>query len=182
MELIYVTQNKNKVEVAKNLLNEFDISNTDFAVPEIQSLDPHEIVKYKLQYAYDIVKKPCLVTDDSLYIEALNGFPGPFIKWYYDKTVGAEKTCQIANLFNQHGIKSLTILGYYDGQETHYFEESVEGIIPSEPRGDNGFSWDPIFIPEGDFRTYAEMTFEEKHSYTVTGKVFKRLRAFLDTK
>ena len=177
--LIFVTQNKNKLEIANKLLPDFDIQNVDFEVPEIQSLDPKEIISYKLKYAYEKLQKPCYVIDDSLFFDCLNNFPGPFIKWYYDKTVGAEKTCKIANLFNEYGCRWVSILGYYDGKECHYFEEIVEGEIPTEPRGNNGFSWDPIFIPKGEKETFAEMSFEKKHTFTTSSKLYNRFREFL---
>lgn len=177
--LVFVTQNKHKVHDAELLLPEFKIKHIDFEVPEIQSMEPREIVEYKLRYAYEHAKIPCFVMDASLYIDALNGFPGPFIKWYFEKTVGADKTCEIAKLFNEFGCRWTTVLGYFDGQTTHFIEETVYGTIPPEPRGTNGFHWDVIFIPKGDTRTFAEMSFDEKQSYAVTKKIFARFRELL---
>lgn len=158
---------------------EFDIHHIDFEVPEIQSLDPKAIVTYKIKYAYEKTKTPCFVMDASLCLDCLNGFPGPFVKRYFSKTVGAEKTCQIAQLFNQPGCKRTTCLGYFDGTDTYFFEESVAGNIPKEPIGSNGYDWDVIFIPEGESRTFAQMTFEEKQQYAVTKKLLKRFSEFL---
>lgn len=174
--LVFVTQNQNKVNDVKKLLPDFDIEHIDFEVPEIQSLDPREIVEHKLRFAFDKVQKPCFVMDASLFMDCLNGFPGTFIKWWFEKTVGAEKTCEIAKLFNQFGCQWTTVLGYFDGKETHFLEETVNGTIPTEPRGTNGYHWDTIFIPEGDSRTFAEMTFEEKQSFAVTKKLMNRLK------
>lgn len=179
--IVFVTQNLNKVEDAKKLLPEFEIEHIDFEVPEIQSLDPREITEYKIKYAYEKVQKPCFVMDASLFLDCLNKFPGPFIKWYFKYTVGAEKTCQIAKLFSQYGCRWTTVLAYYDGKETHYLEETVNGKIPEEPRGTNGYEWDVIFVPEGENRTFAEMTFEEKQSYAVTKKLMKRFEELLTT-
>jgi non-canonical purine NTP pyrophosphatase (RdgB/HAM1 family) len=117
--------------------------------------------------------------DTALSLDCLNGFPGPFIKWYYEKSVGAEKTCQIAKLFNQFGCQFTTTLGYFDGKNTHFITEKVEGLIPDKPRGTNGYHWDIIFIPKGENRTFAEMSFEEKQNFAVTNKIFKRFREIL---
>ena len=174
--LVFVTQNHNKVSDTKKLLPEFTIEHVDFDVPEIQSLDPKEIVEHKLRFAFERVKKPCFVMDASLFLDCLNGFPGPFIKWYFEKTVGAEKTCKIATLFNQFGCNWTTVLGYFDGKETHFLEETVKGSIPKEPRGTNGYHWDTIFIPENEKRTFAEMTFEEKQAFAVTKNLLLRLK------
>jgi non-canonical purine NTP pyrophosphatase (RdgB/HAM1 family) len=89
--LTFVTQNKHKVEDAKKLLQNFKIENIDFEIPEIQSLDSKEIVEYKLKFAYEKVGKPCFVMDASLFLDCLNGFPCPFIKWYFEKTIGTQK-------------------------------------------------------------------------------------------
>lgn len=178
-KLTFVTQNKGKLEVARKFLSDFEVETVEFDVPEIQSLDPKEIIEYKLEYAYKKLQGPCYVLDDSLYLDCLNGFPGPFIKWFYEKTVGPEKTCLIANLFNQYGAKWVSMLGYFDGIEIHYLEEIVEGTIPTSPRGTNGFSWDPIFIPNGETKTFAEMTFDEKHKFTTSGKLYGKLMELL---
>jgi non-canonical purine NTP pyrophosphatase (RdgB/HAM1 family) len=179
MQLVFVTQNKNKVADAIKLLPEYEIEHISFEIPEIQSLDCNEIADFKLKYAFERVQKPCFVMDASLNLDCLGSFPGPFIKWYFDATVGAEKTCKIAKHFNEFGCKWTTVLGYYDGLQTHFIEESVFGEVPTEPRGKNGYSWDVIFIPQGDNRTFAEMTFEEKQKFTPTSKIFNRFRDIL---
>ena len=175
-KLVFVTQNTHKLADAQKLLPEFEIEHIDFEVPEIQSLDPKEIVEHKLAYAYAKVQKPCFVMDASLFLDCLNGFPGPFIKWWFEKTVGEGKTCQIANLFDQRGCSWTTVLGYFDGTDTHFLEETITGTLPNAPRGTNGYHWDTIFIPEGETRTLAEMTFEEKQSFAVTKKLLERLK------
>lgn len=175
-KLVFVTQNQNKVNDARKLLPEFDIQHIDFVVPEIQSLDVKEIIEYKLKYAYEQVKQPCFVMDASLELDCLNGFPGPFVKWYFSKTVGAEKTCQIGNLLNQRGCKWTTVLGYFDGKNSHFIEESVKGSLPEAPRGENGYDWDVIFIPEGQDKTFAQMTFEQKQKYALTTKLLTGLK------
>lgn len=175
-KLTFVTQNKNKLADAQKLLPEFEIEHIDFEVPEIQSLNQREIAAKKLEYAYDKVKRPCFVMDASLSLDCLNGFPGPFIKWWFEKTVGAEKTCQIAKLFNEFGCTWTSVLGYFNGEDIHFLEETIRGILPTEPRGTNGYNWDTIFTPEGETRTFAEMSFEEKQSYAPTKKLLDRLK------
>lgn len=177
--LVFVTQNLNKVRDAQKLMPDFNIEHIDFEVPEIQSMDPRQVIEYKIKFAYDRVQKPCFVMDASLFLDCLNGFPGPFIKWYYINTVGAEKTCRIANLFQEPGCKWTTVLGYYDGQNTHFLEEDVKGKVPPAPIGTNGYDWDVIFIPDGETRTFAQMTFEEKQQYAVTKKLLTRFSRFL---
>lgn len=178
-QITFATQNLNKVSDAQKLLPDFEIEHINFDIPEIQSMDLQEIIEYKLKHVYEHLQKPCFVMDTSLAIDCLNGFPGPFIKWFYEKTVGAEKICKIVNMFGQYGCQFTTTLGYFDGQETHFITETVQGQIATSPRGENGYHWDIIFIPEGDTRTFAEMTFEEKQGYAVTSKIFARYKSLL---
>lgn len=174
--LVFVTQNKNKLADAEKLLSEFVIEHIDFDVPEIQSLDSKEIIRHKLAYAYEKVRKPCFVMDSSLALDCLNGFPGPFIKWWFEKSVGEEKTCAIATLFGERGITWINMLGYFDGRDTHYLEETIRGTLSEKPRGTHGYHWDTIFIPEGETETFAEMGFERKQSYAPTRKLLERLK------
>lgn len=174
--LVFVTRNKNKLADAQKLLPDFAIEHLDFDVPEVQSLDSKEIIRHKLAYAYEKIKKPCFVMDASLALDCLNGMPGPFIKWWFEHTVGEEKTCAIATLFGERGMTWTSTLGYFDGRDTHYLEETTQGTLPPTPRGTNGYHWDTIFIPDGETRTLAEMTFEEKQSHAPTRKLLERLR------
>jgi non-canonical purine NTP pyrophosphatase (RdgB/HAM1 family) len=178
-KLTFVTQNPNKVADAQKLLSGFEIEHVDFEVPEIQSLDPRKIVEYKLRFAYEQTGQPCFVMDASLFLDCLNGFPGPFVKWFYSETVGAEKTCRIAELFNQPGCQWTTVLGYFDGQEAHFLEETVKGTVADRPRGTNGYDWDAIFVPLEETRTFAQMSFEEKQEYAVTKKLLGRFAEFI---
>lgn len=174
--LVFVTQNKHKLADAQRLLPECAIEHADFDVPEIQSLDPKEIISHKLSFAYGKIGTPCFVMDSSLSLDCLNGMPGPFIKWWFEHTVGEEKTCNIATLFGERGITWTNMLGYFDGRDTHYLEETLRGTLPEAPRGTDGYHWDTIFIPEGETETFAEMGFDRKQQYAPTKKLLQRLR------
>jgi XTP/dITP diphosphohydrolase len=179
-KLVFVTQNKNKVIDAQKMLKNYEIEHIEFDVPEIQSLNIEEIASFKVKYAYEQTKTPCFVWDVGLFLECLNDFPGPLVKWYFTKTVGPEKTCKIANLFSQHTCRWTTVLAYYDGEQTHFVEETVFGTVPTEPRGENGYDWDVIFIPDGEKRTFAEMTYEEKAEFAVTKKLLSKFEDLLN--
>ncbi len=179
--IIFVTQNLNKVRDAQQLLPGIAVEHVDFDIPEIQSLDVKEVIEHKLTTAYARLfrRGPFFVMDAALAFDCLNGFPGPMIKYWFEKTVGEEKTCQIATLFNEYGCTWTHGLGYFDGAKSHFFVEETRGHIAESPRGDNGFHWDRIFIPEGETRTFAEMTFEEKQSFAPTGRLFKTLSSLI---
>lgn len=176
--LLFVTQNRNKLEDARKLMIGFQPDQLDIDIPEIQSLDIEEIIRHKLRYAYNIAQKPCFVMDASVSFEALNGFPGPLIRWFHE-SVGEEKICRIAHHLNNPRCLWTSMLGYFDGKQEHYLSEKVAGVVPASPRGENGYNWDTIFIPENENKTLAEMTFDEKQQFAPTKKLLISLRSML---
>jgi len=177
MDIHLITGNKNKLREAEQILG-IKLKNIDLELDELQELDSDKIAEHKVKQAWELIKKPLFVWDQSLYIHCLNDFPGPLIKWFWEK-VTLEKICRIANAFDDHRIYTKTTLVYYDGKEIKHFYGTVHGTIPPEPRGEHGFSWDPIFIPEGYDKTFAEMTAEEKNSISMHRIALEKLRDFL---
>jgi|SRR3989344_3268414 len=177
MDIYLITGNKNKLREAEQILG-VRLKNVDLDLDEIQELDPDKIAEHKAKQAWEQVKKPLFVWDQSLYIHCLNDFPGPLIKWFW-ATVTPEKICLIANFFEDYKIYTKTTLAYYNGKEIKHFHGVVQGTIPVQPRGTNGFSWDPIFIPEGHDKTFAEMTAEEKNGISMHKLALEKLRDYL---
>ena len=177
MDIYLITGNKNKLREAEQILK-VKLKNVDLDLDEIQELDSDKIVEHKVKQAWTLIKKPLFVWDQSLYIHCLNDFPGPLIKWFWTK-VTLEKICQIANFFDDHKIYTKTTLTYYDGKNMRHFYGVVHGTIPTQQRGTNGFAWDPIFIPEGYDKTFAEMTAEEKNAISMHKIALEKLRDYL---
>lgn len=178
-KITFVTQNKNKLASVQSLLPHYEVEHIDFEITEIQSLDPKEVARHKLETAYAKIQKPCFVIDTSLEIAGLGGFPGPLIKWFWE-SMGLETMAKIVTASGDTNCTFTNILGYHDGQNLHYFENKLAGTIPSIPRGTNGYAWDPVFIPEGSGKTFAEMSFEEKHQYKMTTKLLEDLEAHIN--
>ena len=179
-KLVFVTQNKNKIDDAKKLLPDFEIEHVDFEIPEIQSLNAKEIIEHKLKSAHEKIKKPCFVMDASVYIHELNDFPGPLIKWFFE-SLGTEKLCEVTNHLKNSHCRWTNIIGYFDGKNEYFFEGTVNGKIVKSPVGDNGYAWDSIFIPDGSDKTFAQMTFEEKQSLAASKKVLDKFNTFLNS-
>ena len=177
MDVYFVTGNADKLREAEQILG-VRLESVKLELDEIQGLDSDKIAEHKAKQAWNLIKKPLVIWDQSLYIHCLNDFPGPLIKWFWEK-VSLEKICQIANFFNDYKISTKTTLTYYDGNKIKHFYGEVYGTIPSEPRGTNGFSWDPIFIPRGYDKTFAEMAPEEKNAISMHKIALERLRDFL---
>ena len=138
--------------------------------------DLHEVVDFKVAAAFDAVRKPVLVEDTSLELLGLGSFPGPLIKWFLG-SVGAEGICTAAHAFGDSRAVARCLTCAGDGVETVKGEGVVLGTIALRPRGANGFGWDSAFIPDdGDGRTFAEMTDDEKNAMSHRQKAFVALR------
>jgi len=174
-EIYFITGNENKLREAKAIMPEIQGLNLDLL--EIQDIDPYKIIKHKVEEAKKQVQEKFIVEDVSFYLEATNGLPGPLIKWFL-KTVGVEGLVKIAKTYENHKAQARCIIGYFDGKETKYFEGIVNGKI-TEPKGNNGFGFDVIFVPEGYDKTYSEMDEEEKNKLSHRKLALEKLREHL---
>jgi len=177
-KLIFITGNKGKLEEARKILKKIEVINKEIDLPEIQETDAKRVIEAKLLEAYKYHKGEYIIEDTSLYFDSLNGLPGPLIKWFLEK-LGKQKLFEIAKKLNNFGAEAKTMIGYMnqDGG-IKYFEGSVKGKI-SSPRGEGGFGWDQIFMPEGYKKTFGEMTPEEKNKISMRKKALLKLSKYL---
>jgi XTP/dITP diphosphohydrolase len=172
-----ITGNRHKLREAREILGP-SVEGLKIDLDEIQGLDSDRIAECKAKAAFAVVEQPVVIWDQSLHIRCLSDFPGPLVKWFWE-SVGGAKICRIARALGDQGISTRTTLTYYDGSSLHHCYGEIEGAIPPEPRGSNGFAWDTIFIPQGHERTFAEMTAEEKNAISMHRLALEQLRAFL---
>ncbi|MEK7541483.1 MAG: non-canonical purine NTP pyrophosphatase [Patescibacteria group bacterium] len=174
--IFFITGNKGKFDEAKLIVPE--IEQLDIDLPEIQESDAKRIIQAKLIAARTHQNGEFIVEDTGLYLDCLNGFPGPLIKWLL-AAVGPDGIYRIAENMGNCGAVAKTVIGYGKSPEdTHFFEGSVRGAIV-DPRGDFGFGWDPIFKPDGHERTFAEMSREEKNTVSMRRIATEHLKSFL---
>ncbi|MCA9355548.1 RdgB/HAM1 family non-canonical purine NTP pyrophosphatase [Candidatus Kaiserbacteria bacterium] len=177
-KITFITGNENKLKEARAILKDFVIENKKLDLPEIQEIDAGKIIEAKLRQAYESEKATYIVEDTSLYIEALNGLPGPLIKWFLE-TIGTVGIYELASKYDNQVAYTSCMIGYIDEKgRTDFFEGRVKGKIV-EPRGKTNFGWDPIFLPDGHEKTFAEMTEEEKNATSHRKLAFVALGDFL---
>ncbi len=176
-DITFITGNAGKVAELQHLL-QVPIQNQKIDLPELQSLDLKEISTFKAQQAYKQIGQPVLVEDVGLVFHALNRLPGPFIKWFL-KELDCEGICRMMRSYEDKRATAMIVYTLYDGQEFQYFEGNLNGSIASEPRGDSGFGWDQVFIPDGQDKTYAEMSKEEKGLISHRSIAVKKLQTYL---
>lgn len=175
--IYFITGNKNKFREVKEILWE-NIEQLDLDLPEIQELDPKKIIEEKLKEALKHHKGPLIVEDVSLEVEALNGLPGPFIKWF-EKAIKAEGIYNLAEKLGNTKAVAKTIFGLANKGKINYFDGEVKGKLVSK-RGKNGFGFDFIFMPDGQTKTYAQMSAVEKNSLSHRKIAVEKLKEFLE--
>jgi non-canonical purine NTP pyrophosphatase (RdgB/HAM1 family) len=164
----FITGNQDKVTYLSRLLG-YELEHIKIDLEEIQSKDPVEVIEHKVRQAYDIIKKPVLVEDTSLCINALDGLPGTFIKFFTEASDGLNMICHMVDGFEDRSAYASAIYGYYDGVKVQFFSGRLDGQIAKKPSGVGGYGWDQIFIPDGysgltraelstenDIKTYAK--------------------------
>ncbi len=177
MPLYFITGNKGKLKEAQSILG--DVEMLDIDLPEIQEIDAHKIVKEKLSEAQKHHTEEFIIEDTSLYLEEMNGLPGPLIKWFLH-ALGNDGLYKMAERFGNSKAEAKTIIGFSDSLgNVSFFEGTLKGNIVS-PRGE-GFGWAPIFQPEGSSKTFGEMTMEEKNKISMRKIAMEKLREHRDT-
>lgn len=182
MMLYFITGNVNKfkeiVEVFREEGVKLQVKRLTVNKIEIQSKDISSIAKYAAIDLSKKIKKPFFIEDAGLFIEQLKGFPGPYSHYVYD-TIGVQGILKLLeNVENRKAIfVSAIALVVYD--EIYMFEGKTKGSISDEPRGSKGFGFDPIFIPKGSERTFAEMDLKEKNKFSHRAKAARKMIKFI---
>ena len=154
-EIIYVTSNWAKIASAKQVLEPlgFKVNNIKMETIEIQADTMEEVAKYSAKYASDKLKTSVLKNDSGLVIPALNGFPGPYTH-YVDDTLGEDGVLKLLEGVENRNAHFEEVLAYCEyGKEPVIFKSITKGTIAKEKAGTYGWTWDFIFIPEGQTKT-----------------------------
>jgi non-canonical purine NTP pyrophosphatase (RdgB/HAM1 family) len=174
--LLFVTGNPGKLAEARRLAGR-EIQSVAVDLPEMQSLSFEEILREKLAIAHAGLERPVVVEEAGLELAALNGFPGPLVRWMLE-AVGAEGIARTALALGEPRARAVSLLAWTDGTHVVLGRGETEGEIVA-PRGANGFGFDPVFLPDGSERTFGEMAAEEKDRFSHRGKAWRDLLAAL---
>lgn len=175
-KLYFITGNKNKFAEVRAIIPE--VEQLEIDLDEIQEMDAQGIIKHKMKEALKHHSGPFIIEDTSLYIEALNGLPGPLIKWFMQR-LGVDGICQLIDKYENRKAEARTVIGYAKNpNEIYFFEGSIKGEIV-KPSGETNFGWDPIFKPEGQDKTFQQMTKEEKNMISMRRIAAQKLNDFL---
>jgi len=175
MNILIASNNKHKVKEIKEIVYK-NVGNTiNFITakelnininPEETGSTLAENAKIKAIAFYNASKIPVIADDSGLEVEILNGLPGIHSARFADinnDKANREKLLSLLKNETNRKAKFHTFIAYYNGQETLFFEGECKGNIIHNERGNNGFGYDPIFVPDGYNKTFAELTENEKN-------------------
>lgn len=186
--LVFATHNQHKLLEVKKLLPETirlksltDISFTDEIEETADTLEGNALLKAR--YIYQKTGLNCFADDSGLEVASLHGAPGVYSARYAgpqknDQDNMDKLLCELKNKENRSACFKTVIALILNGQE-HVFIGQVDGEIISEKRGDQGFGYDPVFVPNGFHQTFAEMSPEEKNAISHRAEAVKKLVSFL---
>ncbi len=173
----FVTSNIHKFQEARRVLSEYKIATAKLKVGavEIQDDSLENIAEASVLDAVKNCGLPIFVEDAGLFIEALKGFPGPYSKYVYN-TVGVKGILKLMKNIENRSAHFQSVIAFSSpGEQPICFRGKVEGKISLQERGTSGFGYDPIFMPtDGDGRTFAEMTSNEKNGYSHRAEALRK--------
>jgi XTP/dITP diphosphohydrolase len=177
--IFFATNNVNKFNEARSILPRCEIAVGMLKVKalEIQSDSLSDIAQASVIDAFTRCHLPVIVEDAGLFINALNGFPGPYAAYAY-KTIGNAGVLKLMENVEDRKATFQSVIAYYHGRGAPVcFEGEAAGKITKEERrgnGKSGFGFDPIFQPVGSAKTFAEMTIEEKNCFSHRAKAISK--------
>lgn len=189
MELVFVTANVHKAaEVQKVVSNTIkilslkDLNCNDDIAETADTFRGNALLK--AQHVYNKYNKNCFADDSGLEVEALNNEPGVFSARYAGEPKSDEKNTEkllknLVGIENRKACFRTVIALILDGKE-YFFEGKIEGQISLQPTGTNGFGYDPVFIPNGYSKTFAQMTSDEKNQISHRAKAVAMMNEFLN--
>ena len=180
MQLYFATGNSGKVRHARNILPEFKVIQLDVETVEPSNESIEEIARTKVEQVVEkteIEEDTFLIADDSgIFVDSLNGFPGPQTA-FFDNKVGKERILDLANEGDKAEFRSAIGLYMPENSKIKIFTGKAEGELV-EPKGERGFGYDPVFLPNGNNKTWAEdPKFKDKNSHRQ--EAMEKMREYL---
>ena len=191
MKIIFATNNAHKLSEVQAVLGEgFELVTPRMCGVEEDIPETAETLEgnasQKAHYLYEKTGLDCFADDTGLEVEALDGAPGVHSARYATDghDFAANNRLLLKNLEGKENRRARfrTVISLIEGGEEHLFEGIVEGRIIDHESGEEGFGYDPLFVPEGFDRTFAEMSAEEKNAVSHRGRAVRKLVAYLHAK
>ena len=188
-KLVFATNNPHKLEEIRAILGSkveilslADIG-CDADIPETaETLEGNALIK--AHYVYDNYKLDCFADDTGLEVDAVHGLPGVHTARYaypdrHDPEANMIKLLEALRENNDRNARFRTVIALIEKGKEHLFEGVVEGVIAREKSGTQGFGYDPVFIPEGNSKTFAELGEDIKNTISHRARAVQKLAEYL---
>ena len=191
MKIVFATNNKHKLEEIKDILGK------DFEIVSLAEIGCHEDIpetgltleenaRQKSTYIVEHYNHDCFADDTGLEVDALNGEPGVHSARYaegtdHDSEANMRKLLSKMSNVKERTARFRTVISLIINGVEHQFEGRVEGRIATEKHGTEGFGYDPIFIPEGYNKSFAELGEEVKNQISHRARAVKKLAEYLSS-
>ena len=186
--IIFATNNQNKVKEVRAVLGGiFNIITLKEAGIDIDIPEPHDTLEAnateKSKTIFQLTAKNCFSEDTGLEVDTLNGEPGVKSARYAGEERSFDDNIDklLANLsaIQNKTARFRTVISLIQDGKEYFFEGVCPGKIISERKGENGFGYDPVFVPDGSIKTFAEMDMDEKNKFSHRKKAMQKLIDFL---
>ena len=191
MKIVFATNNKHKLEEIKDILGK------DFEIVSLAEIGCHEDIpetgltleenaRQKSTYIVEHYNHDCFADDTGLEVDSLNGEPGVHSARYaegtdHDSEANMRKLLSKMSNVKERTARFRTVISLIINGVEHQFEGRVEGHIATEKHGKEGFGYDPIFIPEGYDKSFAELGEEVKNQISHRARAVKKLAEYLSS-
>ena len=188
MKICFASNNEHKITEVKHIAQNYEIVSLKEIgcleeLPETRdTLEGNSL--QKAEFVFDKYNLPCFADDTGLEVEALNNAPGVYSARYAGSQKNSDDNINLL-MKNLHGEKNRrarfrTVISLVGLESTPVlFEGIVDGSITMDKRGSSGFGYDPVFLPDGYTKTFAEMTLAEKNALSHRALAVKKLEAYL---
>ena len=188
-KIVFATNNPHKLEEIGAILgSKLEILSLadigcDADIPETaETLEGNALIK--AHYVYDNYKLDCFADDTGLEVDALHGLPGVHTARYaypdrHDPEANMIKLLEALRENNDRNARFRTVIALIEKGKEHLFEGVVEGVIAREKSGTQGFGYDPVFIPEGNSKTFAELGEDIKNTISHRARAVQKLAEYL---
>ncbi len=181
LRLYFITSNLGKFEEAKRKLEKYGIELEWIRrkVEEPRGEDVKEVARKTMERLLSEERLPeyTFLEDAGLFIRSLKGFPGPYSAYVFSK-IGYQGILKLMEGVKDRYAEFRAAIALWDGREIRIFEGKCPGKISEEAKGTGGFGYDPIFVPEGYEKTFAEME-QEKDKISHRAKAIEGMVRFL---
>jgi XTP/dITP diphosphohydrolase len=176
IRLFFASKNVGKLEDVMELVGAWSgirIDHYEVAIEELQTSDLKALVQDKAIRAFSIIRQPLVVDHTCLELKALNGLPGTHARLFWDRL--GDRICEVVGKLGEDKAEVTVGLAYTDGKSIKTVMRKQRGTIAPAPRGARHFDWDRLFVPDGESRTYAEMTPAEKNRTSPRARAFEAM-------